>query len=110
VSNRLEFLYDGLPVSNVGELIESLRDWFETSSEQDDDDDERYEEEEARRATELADRVAAVGAREAFKELTRPWLGRQGFSLYRTVDDPIPADVYLMPEGDEGDHLAGHIE
>jgi hypothetical protein len=110
VSDRLAFVYDGLPVSSVGELVDSLRDTFETPTEQDNYDDERYEEEEARRATELADRVAAVGARQAFVELTRRWLGRQGFSLYRTVDDPIPADVYLMPESDEDDNVAGLIE
>ncbi len=73
-----------------------------------DEDEDRYEAEQSRRATEVADRVAAVGARRAFAEITREWQGRKGFQLYRTVDDPIPADVYLLPEYDED--VAGHLE
>jgi hypothetical protein len=111
VSDRLVFVYDGQPVPTVGELVESIREHFENPpevNECEDEDDDRYETEESRRATEVADRVAAVGARRAFAEITREWQGRKGFRLYRAVDDPIPADAYLLPEYDED--VAGHLE
>lgn len=110
VSTRLAFIYDGMPVPVAGESLDSVRDAFDTDQEDDDEDyDDDYEQEQARRATELADRVAAVGTRQAFRELTREWLGRRGYTLYRTVDDPVPADVYLMPLYDEDEGVAGHL-
>jgi len=91
-------IYNGMPVYVIAEALESLRYLFEPGPDEDDGDID-YDREE-RQARELADRVAAVGARAAFAELTRDWLGRSGFERLATVESPLPADLYRLPDED----------
>ncbi len=93
-------IYNGMPISVIGDSLDSLRYLFETGPDEDDAEEDGSREE--RLARELADRVAEVGARAAFAELTRDWLGRSGFDRLATVESPLPADLYRLPE-DDGD-------
>lgn len=110
ISERLLFVYDGMPVSQVGEAVDSLRELFEENDEDAGADDDLHEEEDARRATELADKVESAGARRAFADVTRMWIGKRGFVLFRTVDDPIPADAYVQPAWDDAEDEGRHLE
>jgi hypothetical protein len=96
LSDRLLFVYDGMPVSAVGEALESIRYVFEEPLADLDDETAREE----RHAREVADQVTTVGARVAFRELSQLYLGQDGFEFHKSLEDPIPADLYLLPEGD----------
>lgn len=92
-------IYNGMPVSVIGDALDTLRYLFEPGPDDDDGEDDDAREE--RLARELADRVAEVGARTAFAQLTGDWLGRNGFRLVATVESPLPADLYRLPDEDE---------
>lgn len=103
-------VYDGMPVSLVGDAVESLRYVFDMESENEDaEDSDSDEDRETRAAQHLADQVAQNGARSAFAEATRAYLGRQGFDKRGTIASPLAADLYHLPESDgEDDDLGEH--
>jgi hypothetical protein len=106
LGDRLLFIYDGMPVSAVGDALESVRDFLEAPLDDVDDEAARQE----RHAREVADQVTTVGARVAFRELSTPYLGKEGFQFRTALPAPLPADLYLLPEGDPADEDDGDDE
>jgi hypothetical protein len=103
------FVYDGMSVSEVDDAIDEVHDLLGLDRRDAPGDDEDEDERESRFAAELADRVAAVGARAAFAEAVAKCLGTGGFEKTKSIDSPVAADLYRLPEsvGDDDDDLDG---